>query len=116
MTILDRFEAAFAACPLVAILRGLTPDEAPAVGEALVGAGFTLVEVPLNSPDPLRSIATLAERLAGRALVGAGTVLTPTQVGEVASAGGTLVVSPNADPAVIGATVAADFELLELHP
>lgn len=107
MTILDRFEAAFAACPLVAILRGLTPDEAPAVGEALVGAGFTLVEVPLNSPDPLRSIATLAERLAGRALVGAGTVLTPTQVGEVASAGGTLVVSPNADPAVIGATVAA---------
>ncbi|MGU3542046.1 2-dehydro-3-deoxy-6-phosphogalactonate aldolase [Methylobacterium sp. A52T] len=107
MTILDRFEAAFAACPLVAILRGLTPDEAPAVGEALVAAGFTLVEVPLNSPDPLRSIATLAERLAGRALVGAGTVLTPTQVGEVASAGGTLVVSPNTDPAVIGATVAA---------
>jgi len=107
MTILDRFEAAFAACPLVAILRGLTPDEALAVGEALVGAGFTLVEVPLNSPDPLRSIATLAERLAGRALVGAGTVLTPTQVGEVAAAGGTLVVSRNGDPVVIGATVAA---------
>lgn len=107
MTILERFEAAFVACPLVAILRGLTPDEAPDVGEALVGAGFTLVEVPLNSPDPLRSIAVLAERLHGRALVGAGTVLNPSQVGEVAAAGGTLVVSPNADPAVIGATVAA---------
>ncbi|WCS25314.1 2-dehydro-3-deoxy-6-phosphogalactonate aldolase [Methylobacterium sp. NMS14P] len=107
MTILGRFETAFAACPLVAILRGLTPGEAPDVGEALVGAGFTLVEVPLNSPDPLRSIAVLAERLAGRALVGAGTVLSPSQVGEVAAAGGTLVVSPNADPAVIGATVAA---------
>lgn len=107
MTILERFEAAFVACPLVAILRGLTPDEAPDVGEALVGAGFTLVEVPLNSPDPLRSIAVLAERLHGRALVGAGTVLTPSQIGEVAAAGGTLVVSPNADPAVIGATVAA---------
>ncbi|AIQ87808.1 MULTISPECIES: 2-dehydro-3-deoxy-6-phosphogalactonate aldolase [Methylobacterium] len=107
MTIHDRFEAAFAGCPLVAILRGLTPDEAPAIGEALVGAGFTLIEVPLNSPDPLRSIAVLAERLAGRALVGAGTVLSRSQVADVAAAGGGLVVSPNADPTVIGATVAA---------
>ncbi|SFU56057.1 MULTISPECIES: hypothetical protein [unclassified Methylobacterium] len=90
MTIHDRFEAAFAGCPLVAILRGLTPDEAPAIGEALVGAGFTLIEVPLNSPDPLRSIAVLAERLAGRALVGAGTVLSRSQVADVAAAGGIL--------------------------
>lgn len=112
MTILDRFEAAFAACPLVAILRGLTPDEAPAIGEALVGAGFTLIEVPLNSPDPLQSIAVLAERLSGRALVGAGTVLTARQVGDVAAAGGALVVSPNADPAVIGATVTAGLASL----
>lgn len=107
MTILDRFEAAFAACPLVAILRGLTPDAAPDVGDALVEAGFRLIEVPLNSPEPLRSIAILAERLAGRAVVGAGTVLTPAQVDAVATAGGTLVVSPNVDPAVIAATVAA---------
>ena len=107
MTIRDRFEAAFAACPLVAILRGLTPDEAPAIGDALVDAGFTLIEVPLNSPDPLRSIAILADRLAGRALVGAGTVLTTAQVEAVGAAGGTLVVSPNTDPAVIRATVAA---------
>ncbi|MBE7249132.1 MAG: 2-dehydro-3-deoxy-6-phosphogalactonate aldolase [Actinomycetospora chiangmaiensis] len=107
MTILDRFEAAFAACPLVAILRGLTPEEAPEVGEALVQAGFTLIEVPLNSPDPLRSVAILAERLAGRALVGAGTVLTAAQVEAVAAAGGTLVVSPNTDAAVIGASVGA---------
>ncbi|MGH1591613.1 2-dehydro-3-deoxy-6-phosphogalactonate aldolase [Methylobacterium phyllosphaerae] len=112
MTILDRFEAAFAACPLVAILRGLTPDAAPDVGDALVEAGFRLIEVPLNSPEPLRSIAILAERLAGRALVGAGTVLTPAQVEAVATAGGTLVVSPNVDPAVITATVAAGLASL----
>jgi 2-dehydro-3-deoxyphosphogalactonate aldolase len=105
MTLRDRFDAAFAACPLVAILRGLTPETAAAVGDALAGAGFTLIEVPLNSPDPIRSIALLADRLAGRALVGAGTVLTAGQVAEVAAAGGTLIVSPNTDPAVIRATV-----------
>ena len=104
MTVPERFEAAFAACPLVAILRGLTPEEAPAVGDALVDAGFTLIEVPLNSPDPLRSIALLAERLAGRALVGAGTVLQPAQVEAVGAAGGRLIVSPNVDAAVIRAT------------
>ena len=104
MTLLDRFEAAFAACPLVAILRGLTPGEAPAVGDALAEAGFTLIEVPLNSPDPLRSIAILSERLAGRALVGAGTVLEAAQVEAVREAGGSLIVSPNTDAAVIRAT------------
>lgn len=98
------FEQAFAACPMVAILRGLTPDEAPAIGDALVDAGFTLIEVPLNSPDPLRSIAIMAERFGGRAMIGAGTVLTTGQVAEVRQAGGFFVVSPNSDTAVIRAT------------
>jgi 2-dehydro-3-deoxyphosphogalactonate aldolase len=102
-----QFADAFAACPLVAILRGITPAEAPEVGEALVEAGFRLIEAPLNSPDPYDTIARLAERLAGRAIVGAGTVLTRDQVARVAAAGGTLVVSPNTDPDVIRATVAA---------
>jgi 2-dehydro-3-deoxyphosphogalactonate aldolase len=102
-----RYAAAFAACPLVAILRGLTPEEAPAIGDALVAAGITLIEVPLNSPHPLDSIRLLADRLGDRALVGAGTVLTADAVADVAAAGGQLIVSPNTDPAVIGATVAA---------
>lgn len=101
------FAKAFAACPLVAILRGLTPEEAPVIGDALADAGFTLIEVPLNSPDPFTSIRLMADRLAGRALVGAGTVLTVEQVGQVADAGGTLVVSPNSNSDVIRATVAA---------
>jgi 2-dehydro-3-deoxyphosphogalactonate aldolase len=101
-----RFDRAFADCPLVAILRGLTPAEAPAIGDALVDAGFTLIEVPLNSPDPLASIRLMADRLAGRALVGAGTVLTVEQVDAVASAGGTLIVSPNTDTRVIAAATA----------
>lgn len=100
-----RFAAAFAACPLVAVLRGLTPDEAASIGDALVDAGFTLLEVPLNSPDPLASIAAMAQRYAGRAIVGAGTVLTPQDVVAVADAGGALIVSPNTDPAVIRASV-----------
>lgn len=100
-----RFAAAFAACPLVAVLRGLTPDEAAPIGDALVDAGFTLLEVPLNSPDPLASIAAMAKRYAGRAIVGAGTVLTPQDVAAVADAGGALIVSPNTDPAVIRASV-----------
>lgn len=101
-----RFAQAFAACPLVAVLRGLTPDEAAPVGDALVDAGFTLLEVPLNSPDPLVSIAAMARRYAGRAIVGAGTVLTPDDVAAVADAGGALIVSPNTDAAVIRASVA----------
>ena len=103
MSTLD-FNSAFERCPLVAILRGLTPGEAPAIGDALAGEGFTLIEVPLNSPDPLKSIAILAERLATRALIGAGTVLTPQQVRDVAGAGGRFIVSPNTDKAVIEAT------------
>ncbi len=101
------FDAAFRQAPLVAILRGLTPAEAPAVGDALVEAGFTLLEVPLNSPDPFDSIRLLAERLAGRAMVGAGTVLTADDVARVRDAGGTLIVSPNTAPEVIRASATA---------
>lgn len=107
-----RFDAAFAACPLVAILRGLTPAEAEPVGDALVAAGFTLIEVPLNSPDPLDSIARLARRLGDRAMIGAGTVLTTADVAAVQGAGGTLIVSPNTDPHVIAAAVAAGLVAL----
>jgi len=90
--------------PLVAILRGLVPEEAVAVGEALYDAGFRCLEVPLNSPRPLESIALLRQALDSRALVGAGTVLTADQVAQVADAGGQIVVSPNADAAVIRAS------------
>lgn len=108
MTDTDRaFDRAFAACPLVAILRGLTPAEAPAIGDALVAAGLTLIEVPLNSPDPFDSIALLARRLGDHAMIGAGTVLAPDDVARVRDAGGTLIVSPNTDAAVIRATRAA---------
>ena len=93
--------------PLVAILRGIDPGEAVAVGEALVDAGFAIVEVPLNSPSPLDSIARLSAALGDCALVGAGTVLTPEAVDGVAAAGGRLVVMPHADTAVIRAAKGA---------
>ena len=93
--------------PLVAILRGVAPGEALAVGHALVEAGFRVIEVPLNSPGPLESIRLLAREFAGRALVGAGTVLSPAAVGDVAAAGGRLVVMPHGDPSVIAAAKAA---------
>ena len=92
------------ALPLIAILRGLTPEGAPAVGDALVEAGFRVLEVPLNSPRPLDSIRILARRFEGRALVGAGTVLTPETARETVQAGGRLIISPNTDPAVIAET------------
>jgi 2-dehydro-3-deoxyphosphogalactonate aldolase len=97
----------FAALPLIAILRGVRPDEAVAIGETLLDAGFRVIEVPLNSPAALASIRRLAEAFGDRARIGAGTVLTVEQVRDVAAAGGTLVVSPNANPAVIRATKAA---------
>ncbi|SOB78824.1 2-keto-3-deoxy-phosphogalactonate aldolase [Sphingomonas guangdongensis] len=109
MTQLAAFDAALARCPLIAILRGVTPEEVVAVGEALVAAGFTLIEVPLNSPDPLSSMVRLAEALAGRAQVGAGTVLRVADVAAVADAGGALVISPNADTRVIAAAAARDL-------
>ena len=105
----DRFDDAFNALPLVAILRGLRPEEALDVGEVLADRGFTLLEVPLNSPEPLRSIEILARALGDRAIVGAGTVVKADWVGGVVDAGGTLVVMPHADTAVIGAAVAADL-------
>ena len=100
----SHFEHCFAAMPLVAILRGIAPREAVAVGEALVAAGITILEVPLNSPDPLDSIARLARAVGDRASVGAGTVLEPEAVDAVAEAGGQIVVSPNCDAAVIRRT------------
>lgn len=90
--------------PLIAILRGITPAETPAVCEALVAAGIGMIEVPLNSPDPLRSIAAAAKAFAGRAQIGAGTVLVPKEVDAVAEAGGTFVVSPDCNEAVIERT------------
>ena len=87
--------------PLVAILRGIRPSEALAIGEAVAAAGIPIIEIPLNSPDPFTSIAMLAGALKGRAIVGAGTVLAGADVDRVAEAGGTIVVSPNTDLAVI---------------
>ncbi|RYF41309.1 MAG: 2-dehydro-3-deoxy-6-phosphogalactonate aldolase [Comamonadaceae bacterium] len=99
-TVHDKFSAALKALPLVGILRGLRPDEALPVGQALLRAGWTLIEVPLNSPNPLQSIEALAAALPA-ALVGAGTVLTTAHVRDVHAAGGQLVVSPNFDADVV---------------
>ena len=98
--------------PIVAILRGVRPDEVEAIGEALVENGINIVEVPLNSPEPLDSIARLAARLTGRAVVGAGTVLSRGEVEEVNEAGGTLVVSPNCDRDVIAHTKSLGLQSL----
>lgn len=92
------------ALPLIAILRGLKPDEAVEVGEAIVAAGFRCLEVPLNSPEPLDSIRRLRQALDGRALVGAGTVLSVAAARAVAEAGGQLVISPNTNVEVIAET------------
>jgi 2-dehydro-3-deoxyphosphogalactonate aldolase len=107
MTAVEEFRTHLAACALVAIIRGVTPDDVEAIGDALVAGGIRIIEVPLNSPDPLESIRRLSARLAGRALIGAGTVLEPGQVGEVADAGGRLIVSPDTNASVIRTTVSA---------
>lgn len=105
MTALDQFNHAFAQCPLIAILRGLHPDQAVDIGETLVDAGFTIIEVPLNSPDPFKSISRLATALKGKAVIGAGTVYRRTEVDQVVDAGGRLIVSPHAHPDVIAHAV-----------
>lgn len=107
MTSLAAFDAAFASCPLIAILRGVRPDEVVAIGKELVAAGFTLIEVPMNSPDPLDSVARLVDALGDRAMIGAGTVLTVGQVAAMRDAGGRMVISPNTNLDVIRASAAA---------
>ncbi len=102
---LDRF-------PLVAILRGITPDEVVGVGHALVDQGFTIIEVPLNSPEPFESIRRLAEAFAPDILIGAGTVTEIAQVSAIAEAGGRLVVMPHSDAVVIRAAKAAGMACL----
>lgn len=106
MTAGELFTTHFGPCPLIAIIRGVKPDEVEAVGEALYEAGIRIIEIPLNSPDPLASIGRLARRMGDRALIGAGTVLRPEEVVQVREAGGRLVVSPNFSRSVIEATVA----------
>ncbi|MGX9962684.1 2-dehydro-3-deoxy-6-phosphogalactonate aldolase [Roseomonas sp. F4] len=95
-----------AACPLVAILRGLKPEEAVGIGEALVTSGIAVLEVPLNSPEPLESIRILANRFGEDALIGAGTVTDPADCARIAAVGGRLIVTPHADPAVVRAAKA----------
>lgn len=94
-------------CPLVAIIRGVTPDEAEAIGDAIFSAGIRIIEVPLNSPDPFESIARLARRFGEQVLIGAGTVLDPADVAHVRDAGGRIIVSPDTNVEVIAATAKA---------
>ena len=103
----EELKRRLAECPLVAIIRGVTPGEAEAIGAAIFEAGIRIIEVPLNSPDPLASIGRLAGRFGDSALIGAGTVLDPADVARVAQAGGRIVVSPNTHPPVIEAAAAA---------
>jgi 2-dehydro-3-deoxyphosphogalactonate aldolase len=112
MTAEALFRERLVACPIVAIIRGVRPEEVEAVGDALVAAGIGIIEVPLNSPDPLRSIDLLARRLGDGVLVGAGTVLDPADVPRVKDAGGRIIVSPSTDPAVIAASVRAGLVAL----
>lgn len=96
-------------CPLIAILRGVRPDEAEAIGDAVFESGIRIIEVPLNSPDPFKSIELLARKYGDKALVGAGTVLDPADVARVHDAGGRIIVSPDTNAEVIAATVSAQI-------
>jgi 2-dehydro-3-deoxyphosphogalactonate aldolase len=96
-----------AQCPLVAIIRGVTPAEADAIGDAIFEAGIRIIEVPLNSPDPLDSIGRLTKKFGDRVLVGAGTVLKTEDVGRVRDAGGRIIVSPDTNVDVIAAAASA---------
>jgi 2-dehydro-3-deoxyphosphogalactonate aldolase len=102
-----QLRAALAHCPLIAILRGITPDEAVGIGGVLIEAGFRVIEVPLNSPEPLLSIERLAKTVGHSAIIGAGTVLHTRDVTAVAAAGGRLIVMPHGDASVIKAAKAA---------
>ena len=93
--------------PLVAILRGVLPEEVVGIGRALVDAGFAIIEVPLNSPRPLESVRRLHDALGDDALIGAGTVMSPAQVRDVAEAGGRVIVMPHGDAEVVRAAKAA---------
>jgi 2-dehydro-3-deoxyphosphogalactonate aldolase len=95
--------------PLAAILRGVTPDEVLAIGHALVDAGFSIIEVPLNSPRPLESVRLLSDAFGASVLVGAGTVMSAEQVRQVADAGGKLIVMPHGDTVVVRAAKAMDL-------
>jgi 2-dehydro-3-deoxyphosphogalactonate aldolase len=103
---MNALQEQLAELPLIAILRGVEPDQAVAIGRALSAAGFRAIEVPLNSPQPLQSIEALAAALGDRALVGAGTVLDPADVARIAGAGGRLIVMPHSDRAVLRAAKA----------
>jgi|SRR5215207_1883940 len=98
------FEDAFRQMPVIAILRGVKPTEAMAIAEAVLESGIRVIEIPLNSPDPLTSIRQVADGLAGRAVVGAGTVLSEAEVDQVVESGGRIIVSPNMNPQVIRKT------------
>ena len=108
----DLFKRYFRECPLIAIIRGVKPDEAEATARALYEGGIRIIEVPLNSPDPLTSIRSIADALGDRALIGAGTVVDLEDVERVKSAGGQLVVAPNTNPRIVSATVAAGLASL----
>ena len=107
MSAVEEFRRHFAECPLVAIIRGVKPAEAADIAGAIYEGGIRIIEVPLNSPDPFESIRIIADQFGDRVLVGAGTVLDPADVQKVAGVGGKLIVSPNTNPGVIEATVAA---------
>jgi 2-dehydro-3-deoxyphosphogalactonate aldolase len=109
MTLYEDFLTRLHAMPVVAILRGVKPAEVEGVVEAIIAAGVTIIEVPLNSPDPFASIELMAKRYAGRALIGAGTVLSVADVQRCKDAGSQLIVSPNMRPDVIAASVAGDM-------
>ena len=104
MSALDRFKLYLDECPLIAIIRGVTPDDAEAIGQAIFDAGIRIIEVPLNSPQPLESIKRLSAKFGDLALVGGGTVLKPHQVSDVRASGGQIIVSPNCNRDVIAAT------------
>lgn len=107
MDALAQFKSHFAACPLIAIIRGVLPEEAELIGGGLIDAGFRIIEVPLNSPRPFDSIERLARRFGAEATIGGGTVLHTDDVKRLADAGGRIAVSPNTDVAVIRASILA---------